>query len=156
VRGHRNVSSLGHLIAAVLSCGPDSFHRTAAAVHGLRNINVRAIDVTVVARNAPRRPGLTVHCTAREPAPGEVRKRGLLRFSSVPRMFVEPAKNESDAELDRLITLAVRTRLLDIDALEAALERHQRRPGIRRLKLALGRYRPGSRSSSTAVRTTSR
>ena len=38
--GHRNISPLGHLIAAVLSCGPHSFlsHRTAAAVHGLRKI----------------------------------------------------------------------------------------------------------------------
>jgi hypothetical protein len=142
--GHRNVSPLGHLIAAVLSCGPDSFlsHRTAAAVHGLRKINVREIDVTVVAGNAPRRPGLRVRCTARTPAPGEVRRRGLLRFSSVPRMFVEIAKTETDAELDRLITLAVRKRLLNIDALEAALQRHERRPGIGRLKRVVGRYRP--------------
>jgi hypothetical protein len=57
-------------------------------------------------------------------------------------MFVEIAKTETDAELDRLITLAVRKRLLNIDALEAALQRHERRPGIGRLKRVVGRYRP--------------
>ena len=141
--GHRNISPLGHLIAAVLSCGPDSFlsHRTAAAVHGLRKIDTRAIEVTVVTKRAPRRGALIVHRTSDETA-GEVRTRGLLRFSSVARMFVELAKAESDAELDRLITLAARKRLLNMDAIEAALERHERRPGLARLKLALGRYRP--------------
>src|ERR1700741_2271546 len=142
--GHRNVSPLGHLIAALLSCGPDSFlsHRTAAAVHGLRSINVRAIEVTVVATSTPVRRGLILHRTDRRPAKGEVRKRGLLRFSSVARMFVDLAKGETDAELDRLITLAVRKRLLNMEAIEAALERHERRPGVGRLRQALGRYRP--------------
>jgi hypothetical protein len=142
--GHRNISPLGHLIAAVFSCGPDCFlsHRTAAAVHGLRKIDKRAIDVTVIGGYRPRRRRLAVHCTVRTPAPTEVRTRGLLRFSSVARMFVEIAKTETDAELDRLITLAVRKRLLHIEAIEQVLERHARRPGSGRLKRALARYRP--------------
>jgi hypothetical protein len=142
--GHRSVSPLGHLIAGILSCGPDSFlsHRTAAAVHGLRAINTRAVELTVVAGRTRRRDGLIVHRTTHHPAPGEVRRRGLLQFSSVPRMLVELAKTESDTELDRLITLAVRRRLLNIDAVEAAIVRHQRRPGLGRLQRALGRYRP--------------
>ncbi|HET8980227.1 MAG TPA: type IV toxin-antitoxin system AbiEi family antitoxin domain-containing protein [Solirubrobacteraceae bacterium] len=142
--GHRNISRLGHLIAAVMSCGPGSFlsHRTAAAVHGLRAINVRAIEMTVVVGRAPAREGLIVHRAAQAPAAGEIRTRGLLRFSSVPRMFVEVAAGERDTELDRLITLAVRKRLLDPQAMEAALERHERRPGVARLREALGRYLP--------------
>ncbi|HWE08630.1 MAG TPA: hypothetical protein VG325_04715 [Solirubrobacteraceae bacterium] len=142
--GHRSVSPLGNLIGALLSCGGESFlsHRTAAALHGLRQINVRAIDVTVVGRNAPRRDGLTLHCTARKPAGGEIRTRGLLRFSSVPRMLIELAASERVPELERLITQAVRRRLLDPDAVERALQRHARRPGVGALKQALGRYRP--------------
>jgi very-short-patch-repair endonuclease len=141
--GHRNISPLGHLIAAVLSCGPDAFlsHRTAAAVHGLRKINTRAIEITVVEKRAPTRGALIMHRTRDDPVM-EIRTRGLLRFSSVPRMFVELAKTESDAELDRLITLAVRKRLLNIDAVEQAIARHARRPGIAQLTQALGRYRP--------------
>src|SRR5436309_11868932 len=47
--GRRNVTPKGHLIAALLSCGHTSFlsHRTAAALHGLRAVNVRAIEVTM-------------------------------------------------------------------------------------------------------------
>jgi hypothetical protein len=142
--GHGNVSPHGHLIAALLSCGERSFlsHRTAAAVHGLRPINVRAIEVTVVARRAPARGALTVHRTANQPQAGDVRERGLLRFSSVPRMLIELAPRETPAELDRLITQAVRKRLLDVAAVERALERHRRRPGVGRLKQALAAYRP--------------
>ncbi len=142
--GHRNVTPLGCLIGALLSCGPRSFlsHRTAAALHGLRAINVKAIELTVVGGNAPRRSELTVRRSRREPAPEDLRTRGLLRFSSVPRLLIESAPMETPAELDRLITQAVRKRLLVAEAVERALERHQRRPGIAGLKEALGRYRP--------------
>lgn len=142
--GHRNVSPLGHLIAALLSCGPHSFlsHRTAAAVHGLRQINVRAIEVTIVAKRAPERGALVVHRTTHRPVDEELRTRGLLRFSSVPRLLMESAQTETPAELDRLITQAVRKGLLDPDATERALQRHARRPGVGTLKAALGSYRP--------------
>jgi hypothetical protein len=142
--GHRNVSPLGHLIAALLSCGDQSFlsHRTAAALHGLRQINVRAIEVTVVAKRAPARGALVVHRTAHQPADEEIRIRGPLRFTSVPRLLIESAPRETPAELDRLITQSVRKRLLDPDAMERALQRHRRRPGVGILKQALGRYRP--------------
>jgi hypothetical protein len=142
--GHSNVTPLGHLIAGLLSCGPRSFlsHRTAAALHGLRTINTKAIEVTMVAGRAPERGALVVHRTGREPAAEEIRNRAPLRFSSVPRMLIELAARETARELDRLITQAVRKRLLDPEAMERALQRHQRRPGVGRLKAALGRYRP--------------
>jgi hypothetical protein len=142
--GHRNVTPLGHLIAALLSCGERAFlsHRSAAGLHGLRAINVKAIEVTIVATSTPLRRALVVHRTDRQPAAEEIRTRGLLRFSSVPRMLIELAPREDDRELERLITQAVRKRLLDPDAVERALQRHQRRPGVGRLRQALGRYRP--------------
>lgn len=142
--GHLSLTPLGHLIAALLSCGPDSFlsHRTAAALESLRQVNVRAIEVTVVGARAPRRPGLIVHRTTEQPADGEIRTRGLLRFSSVPRMLVELAPRETDAELDRLVTAAARRGLLHPDAMEATLTRHARRPGVGRVRQALGRYLP--------------
>ena len=142
--GHRNVTPKGHLIAALLACGPTSFlsHRTAAALHGLRAVNVKAIEVTVVANRTYLRRGLEVHRTAKPPDPKEIRTIEPLRYSSVPRLLVELAPTETAAELDRLITQAVRKRLLDPEAIEAALERHARRPGLARLKAALAAYRP--------------
>lgn len=142
--GHRNITPLGHLIAALLSCGPASFlsHRTAAALHGLRPLNVRAVEVTVAGTRAPARPGLTTHRTARAPEPPDLRVVAHLRYSSVARLLIELAPRETPAELDRLITEAARRRLLDPEAIEAAIRRHARRPGLARLKEALAAYRP--------------
>lgn len=142
--GHRNVSAKGHLIAALLSCGPASFlsHRTAAALLGLRAVNVQAIEVTLVAKRTYVRPGLEIHRTATAPLPQDLRTVDHLRYSSLPRVLIELAPRETPAELDRLITQAARRRLLDPQEMEAALQRHARRPGLARLKAALRAYRP--------------
>jgi very-short-patch-repair endonuclease len=138
------VTPKGHLIAALLSCGSTSFlsHRTAAALHGLRPVNVRAIEVTLVANGTYVRAGLEVHRTAKPPDPTEIRTVEPLRYSSVPRLLIELASRETPAELQRLITEAVRRRRLNVPAMEAALERHARRPGLAALKAALAGYRP--------------
>jgi hypothetical protein len=142
--GQANVTPKGHLIAALLSCGPTSFlsHRTAAALHGLRAVNVRAIEVTMVGSSARVRTGLTTHRTAKTPERQDLRTVNPLRYSSVPRMLIELAPRETSAELTRLITEAARRRLLDPQAIEAALQRHARRPGLAQLKAALDAYRP--------------
>ncbi|MGZ4191682.1 MAG: hypothetical protein ACXVRW_04430 [Solirubrobacteraceae bacterium] len=142
--GHRNVTPKGHLIAALLSCGPASFlsHRTAAALLGLRAVNVQAIEVTLVAQRTYVRRGLEIHRTAEAPLPHDLRTVDHLRYSSLPRMLIELAPRETPAELDRLITQAVRKRLLDPPEMEATLQRHARRPGLARLKAALHAYRP--------------
>ena len=56
-------------------------------------------------------------------------------------------------ELDRLITEAVRKRLLNLQAMETALARHERRPGIGKLKQALRAYRPRPEDKSGLERT---
>ena len=142
--GRPNVTPLGRLIAALLSCGPTAFlsHRTAAALHGLRQTNVHAIEVTVVGQRASARRGLITHRTAKPLAPKDLRTVGHLHYSSVPRMLIELAPRETFAELDRLITEAARKELLKPDAIEAALGRHPRRPGLARIKEALAAYRP--------------
>jgi very-short-patch-repair endonuclease len=142
--GRRDVSPQGHLLAALLSCGPTSFlsHRTAAALHGLRAVNVRAIEVTVVGDRACSRQGLITHRTTKPPAPQDLRTVEPLRYSSVPRLLIELAPRETPTELKRLITEAVRRRRLDLVAMEAALQRYARRPGLARLKEALHSYRP--------------
>jgi very-short-patch-repair endonuclease len=104
-------------------------------------VNVRCLEVTVVGSEAVRRPGLTVHSTACV-AEDEVRTRNGLRVSSLPRLLVESARTEPRKEIDRLITEAVRRRLLDFTALEATVTRHARRPGMANLRQALRDYRP--------------
>jgi hypothetical protein len=147
--GHQSLTSHAHLVAALLCVGPRSFfsHRTAAAVWGLRAVNIRDIELTLPGAGGRRRAGLTVHRTEIQPHADDVRTRGQLRVSSVPRMLIELAGRETAAELERLVTEAVRKRLLRLDAadgrasLEATLARHPRRPGMGTLSAVLATYR---------------
>jgi hypothetical protein len=125
-RVHHNVYAIGSpsispraaLLAALLTVGPHSFlsHRTAAAVHGLRVINTHDIELTLPGTGGRHRPGLQLHRTQTDPHPDDVRTRGDLRVSSVPRMLIELAARETPAELERLVTEAVRKRLLRLDS----------------------------------------
>ena len=126
-----------------MTCGPTSFlsHRASAAVRGLRPINTKRIDVTVPGSNLKPRDRLVLH-RSRQPREDDVTTYNKLRVSSVPRMLIELAPHESLQELDRLITEAVRKRRLDLRAMETALARHARQPGVAKLKQALRDYRP--------------
>ena len=81
--GHTRIVGHARLIGALLSCGTASFlsHRTAAAVHGLRQENASRIEVTVPGARAPVRHELIVHRTAHRPHPLEVVVRNGLRVS---------------------------------------------------------------------------
>lgn len=156
-RVHHNVYAVGHarlttqalLVAAVLSVGPRSFlsHRTAAAVHGLRVVNLREIELTLPGSGGRPHASLVVHRARKEPHADDVRTRGELRVSSVPRMLVELAPRETPVELQRLVTEAVRKRLLRPDTrdgratIEATLARHEGRPGLGKLTAVLAVYR---------------
>jgi hypothetical protein len=152
VRRHRGVlldarapaTQRGQLFAALLAFGTGAFlsHRTAAALHGLRAINVRTIEVTVVSGHTPKHPGLIAHRTGATPHPDEVRTRDGLRHSSVPRLLIELAPRETKTELDRLIAEAARCRMLDLERIEKMLRRHSGRPGTNALRAALAAYQP--------------
>ncbi len=142
--GHRRLTRDGHLIAGLLAAGDGAFlsHRTAAALHGLRNLNLRRIDVTVVG-SAPRgRHGLNVHRTNRPPVKGEITMINGLRVSTVPRVLVELAPTETSEELGRLLTEAVRKRAFSHEAMRATLDRYASCPGIGRLNEVYRAYRP--------------
>jgi very-short-patch-repair endonuclease len=152
--GHPNIVPYGKLVAALLACGPTAFlsHRTAAAVWGLRGLSTRSIEVTVPGQTRCR-PGLRVHRTATPPDPADLATRNGLRVSSVARLLIELAPVEKRSELDRLITQCVRKRILDLRAIEGALARHTRRPGVAKLKQALRAYRPHRDRHSDLERT---
>jgi hypothetical protein len=151
-RLHRGVYAVGHtkvvkearLAAALLAVGPDAFlsHRTAAAMHGLRALNLRRIELTVVNRQGRSRDGLVVHRTLHPPAEGDLRLVSGLKVSAVHRVLLELAPTETPKQLDNLITIAVRKRSLNHERLEAALATIARRPGVARLKHAYAAYMP--------------
>ncbi len=141
--GHAKLSPWGWLMAAYLACPADSFlsHRTSAAARTLRAIATKRIEVTVVGGTA--RDGLIIHRAQNPPHREDVTMKNGIRISSVPRMLIELASIETPPELERLITLSARKKLLDINAVERALARHAGRPGVGILKAAFRGYRPG-------------
>jgi hypothetical protein len=142
--GHRKLTRDGHLQAALLAAGDGAFlsHRTAAALHGLRNLNLRHIDVTVPHANSGKRSGVVIHRVTRVPGRGEITDVNGLPLSTVPRTLIDLASLETVTELDRLITEAARRQILNHDRMEELIARHARRPGLGKLKLAYADYRP--------------
>ena len=134
----------GRLLGALLAVGDDAFlsRRTALALHGVRLVNLHQIEVTVLADHTPRHAGLHVHRTRIAPDDREIRLVDGLRTASPSLALVEAAARETDRELDRLIAELARRRLLDVDQIDAAIERRTGVRGVRRLRRALARYRP--------------
>src|SRR4029077_2141889 len=110
--GHLKLTRDGRLKAALLAAGDGAFlsHRTAAGLHSLRNLNLRRIDVTVIGTAVRARAGVSIHRTTKPPVRGELTKLNGLWISTVPRLLVELAATETQAELGRLIDEAVRRR----------------------------------------------
>jgi hypothetical protein len=142
--GHKRLTRDGWLTAALLAVGEGSFlsHITAAALHGLRTLNLRQIHVTAIGPAPRMRSGLVVHRTRHRPGHGELTTVNGLTVSTVPRLLVDLAATETEETLTKLITIAVRKRAFSQDSLERALGVHAKRPGINRLKAAYAAYRP--------------
>ncbi|MGH2910364.1 MAG: DUF559 domain-containing protein, partial [Solirubrobacteraceae bacterium] len=161
VRRHRGVyadaltkiSQRGQLLAALLALGDTAFlsRRTALALYGVRPVNLRAIEVTVVADHTPRHEGLRVHRTTIVPDDHEIRLIDGLRVASPSLALLEAAARETDQELDRLIAELARRNLLDLDQIDAAATRRRGLRGVKRLRRALSRYRPPTGGRAGAV-----
>jgi hypothetical protein len=144
--GTPNLTDRGRLLAAQWACGDTAFlsHATAAAVYGHGRINARKIELTVLSSGGRKRTdqNLILHRTRDTLDRREVRTWNGLRVSTFPRLLVEQARTYTPQQLQDLITFGVRKRLFKPHEVEAALERHARRPGISLAKAAVERYRP--------------
>lgn len=141
--GHPKIGPWGWLTAAYLAAGPKGFvsRYSSAAARDLRQVYSKGLEITVVG-GTRRKSGLIVHRMSNEPHPDDLTTKNGIVISSLPQMLIELSPAATPAELDRLITNAARRGLLDLAAIEAALERHARRPGIRKLRKALAGYIP--------------
>ncbi len=140
--GLPDLTPRGHLKAALLTLGDTAFlsHRSSFAAQGLRPIDTRNIEVTVVADHTPKRPGLIVHRTATAPHRQEVRSRFGLRYSSFARALLEVTPEESPDEIRRLVTEGLRRGIADVKAIDTTLARHPRAPHVGQLQRGLSRY----------------
>ena len=147
IRLHRGVYAVGHAqlrpegrwLAAVLAagCGAALSHRSAAALHGLRESG--ALDVTTTRRVAVR--GVLVHRTSVLDARDLAARRGV-PVTTLPRTLVDLAGMLTAEQLGELLREADRAGRLRPSALRAARERVERRrdAGAKALREALDRH----------------
>src|SRR4051794_34113200 len=132
--GHRNVTSDGLRMAAVLAAGQGAVlsHRSAAALWGIRESAPRQIEVT--APGERRRPGLTVH-RARLPE-DEITRHAGIPVTTPARTLLDLAALLDEQRLARAAERAEALRLGSPTSLADLVARYPRRPGtpkIRRL-----------------------
>jgi very-short-patch-repair endonuclease len=134
-------------MAAVLACGDGALlsHGSAIALWELLPTSSPTIHVTVPARGGrAARRGIRLHRSTRL-RPDDADFVDGIPVTSLPRTLIDFAAVARPGQLERALERADERRLLDLGALDAALERAGRRPGRSSLTAALAAYRPSDR-----------
>ncbi len=130
----------GDFMAAVLACGPGAVisYWAAAMLLGLLKFRSAPIpEVTVPTTAGRARPGITIHRVG-ELHPLDTTRVGRIRTTSVARTLLDLAPSLSPAELTRACHEAwIRHGTTPADVI-ACIERNPRKPGARKLRVALG------------------
>jgi predicted transcriptional regulator of viral defense system len=141
--GHRQRTPEARWIAAVMACGPGSVlsHLDAAALLGIYEGRGARIHVTTT--GSPReRPGIRPH-RARRLHDADVTAKDGIPVTTVARTLVDLTDVLGRDRLLRAVREAEYLRLLELDALDAAVRRAHGRRRLRVLKEALAHHRPG-------------
>jgi hypothetical protein len=149
--GHPVLKTEGHLLAAVLACGPDAVlsHRSAAGLWGLRPNNRTRIELTTPTRAGRTRAGLQVHAGALHPDDRATVDR--IATTSIPRTLLDLAEVIDRRGLERACDRADQLRLLDMRALGATLSRANGRRGAAKLGAIFTGYAVGESRTRTEL-----
>jgi predicted transcriptional regulator of viral defense system len=122
--GHRNLTTKGRWMGAVLSCGPSAVlsHRAALALWELRPKPSAPYDVTILAVGGRRKPGVRVHSTRALP-PTDVTTVDAIPVTAVPRTLLDYAKTANAQQIRTAIEAAERLELFDGRAMTDLLDR---------------------------------
>lgn len=126
----------------MLACGDGAVisHGTAAAFYDLQDGWPALIDVTGGGQAGRKLDGIRCR-RCRYPAPEEIATHDGIPFSSPARVLVDSAGMLGIPSLRRLVERAAVRRLLDIDAVDQAMEQAQRRRGIGALRMIVEDWR---------------
>jgi very-short-patch-repair endonuclease len=140
--GRRSLGPRAHLRAAALTCGPGTVisHRSAAWLLGFGAKNPRTIDVISSTQAGRKIDGIKAHRVA-SPAPSE-----LVRVAGIPctgpaRTIVDLAGTYGE-EMRETFERAAGEGVLDLAAIEAALDAGPRRRGAPCLRRVVEDWRP--------------
>jgi hypothetical protein len=139
---HRVIPRNGHLLAAVLACGPGAVlsHRSAAVLHGLLGEAGSRIHIIAPNRRGRSPRGISAH------RDGTLTSKDTAKVDGIPctriaRTLLDLAATK-DRGLCRAITQAEVERKFDLREVEELLRRNKGRRGVRRLRLAIGLHDP--------------
>jgi very-short-patch-repair endonuclease len=127
--GHRRLTRQGEWLAGVLATGPGAVlsHHSAAALHGLRTERGKRVFVTTT---DPRTTTNWVEVHGRRTLPSEdVTTRHRIPVTTVSRTLVDLADLLGPRQLARAVNEADVLSVLDLGAIDAALERLRGRRG---------------------------
>jgi hypothetical protein len=149
--GHRRLPREGRWLAATMACGDGALlsHRDAAALWELRPPpDAARVHVTLPSR-AGRTPraGIVVH-RPRTLHPDDRDTRRGIPVTALALTLIDLAEIVSPVALARAVEQADALELLDLRAIAAALSRHPRRRGSRRVRAALETYGDDGRTRS--------
>ncbi len=146
--GHLSIGQLGTLRAAVLACGEGAVisHGTAAAFWDLRDQWPTLIDVTGGRQAGRKLDGIRCR-RCRYPTPEEILIEEGVPFATPARTLVDSAGMLGVASMRRMVERAAVRRLLDLDALDRAMEQAWRRRGISTLRTILEDWRTDDASA---------
>ena len=146
--GRRTLTRRGHWMAAVLACGAGAVlsHRSAAALHELRDTNQRKTDVTVPGDWRADRPTIRIHSSTLDSE--DVAIVDGIPVTSVARTILDLAGDLQDDSLLRVVEEADRRETFDLRAMERVMARRPTAKGIAELRHILADYRdtPDTRS----------
>jgi hypothetical protein len=142
--GHALVGASGRRLAAVRAYGAGALlsHWTAADQWGLRRSASAKIDVLTSARSRTGRPGIRLHRT-RSLHPDDIAELDRIPITSVSRTIVDMAAAGTAHDVERAVHEAEVQRLLDVRAVEAALERTPNAKHTADVRAAIATPSPG-------------
>jgi very-short-patch-repair endonuclease len=151
LRVHRGVFGVGHRprtpesrwMAAVLACGPGAVlsHLDAAALWGIYKGEGARVHVTSLREEGEAARGIVTH-RVRRLDPADLAKRHGIPVTTVGRTLVDLTDLLARDRILRAIRETEYLRLLDLDSLNAAVQRAHGRRRLCVLKEALAHHRP--------------
>jgi very-short-patch-repair endonuclease len=138
--GRPELTRRGKWMAAVLACGDDAVlsHESAAALWEIREAERGAIDISLVAQSARRRPGINVHRRT-SLRPEDVTTRHNIPITSVIRTLIDLAPRLKEEQLEAAINEAAKHEYIDPESLRASLDDRRGQPGVASLRELLDR-----------------
>jgi very-short-patch-repair endonuclease len=141
--GHPLLSRKGHLMAAVLACGPGAVlsHRSAAFLHGILDDGRNRVDVIAPNRRGRAPKGIAAHRDGTLTPTDRTVVDGI-PCTSLARTLLDIAATQSPSILAFAVNQAEVEEIFDLTEVIELLKRSRGRRGVARLRLAIDFHDP--------------